>query len=51
MLTRFTQDMEKIAQHGGMTMENTGDLTKALIAFAMQAYYENKLAANETLVH
>ena len=50
MLTRFTQDMEKIAQYGGMTMENTADLTKALIAFAMEAYYENNLAANETLV-
>ncbi|TKB23235.1 DUF2974 domain-containing protein [Desulfopila sp. IMCC35006] len=49
MLTRFTEDMEKIAQQGGMTVEITADLTKALIAFAMQAYYEDKLTANETL--
>ena len=51
MLTRFTQDMEKIAQFGGMTMENTGDLTKALIAFAMEAYYENNLGCKRNAVH
>ncbi|MGB3225127.1 MAG: hypothetical protein WBB23_20210, partial [Desulforhopalus sp.] len=49
MLTRFTEDMEKIAQEGGMTMEITADLTKALIAFAMQAYYEDKLGTSERL--
>ncbi len=40
MLTRFTRDMEKIAQEGSLTMTNT-NLTKMLIAFAMQAYYED----------
>jgi len=48
MLSRFTADLWKIAQDGGLTMANN-DLTKALTAFAMQAYYDNRLAANETL--
>jgi len=48
MLDRFTADLWKIAQDGGLTMANN-DLTKALTAFAMQAYYDNRLAANETL--
>jgi hypothetical protein len=40
MLDRFTTDMWSIAQPGGLTMANN-DLTKTLIAFAMQMYYEN----------
>jgi len=48
MLDRFTADLWKIVQDGGLTMANN-DLTKALTAFAMQAYYDNRLAANETL--
>ncbi len=39
MLDRFTADLKKIAQDGGLTMSNN-DLTKALTAFAMQKYYE-----------
>ena len=39
MLARFTSDMWKIAQDGGLTMANS-ELTKALTAFAMQKYYE-----------
>jgi hypothetical protein len=38
MLTRFTHDLEKIAQDGGLTMTNH-NLTDRLVAFAMQAYY------------
>lgn len=45
MLTRFTKDMAKIAQPGGLTMIDdpaTGSnwLSKALILFAMQKYYD-----------
>jgi Ca2+-binding RTX toxin-like protein len=47
MLTRFTADLWKLAQDGGMTMTdgNTRDaeaneLSKTLIVFAMQKYYE-----------
>ncbi len=61
MVTRFTSDMWKIAQDGGITMPgNVGDmlqdgtllypireaLNRTLIAFAMQKYYEeNNLSA------
>jgi len=48
MLDRFTTDLQLIAQDGGLTMANN-DLTKALTAFAMQAYYGDRLAASETL--
>jgi uncharacterized protein YecT (DUF1311 family) len=48
MINRFTADLWKIAQDGGLTMANT-DLTKALIAFAMQAYYGNRLTADKKL--
>ena len=48
MLDRFTNDLRKIAQSGGLTMSNS-NLTTALTAFAMQAYYNNRLAAGEEL--
>jgi hypothetical protein len=38
MVTRFTQDLWKIAQDGGLTLNNK-DLADALTAFAMQKYY------------
>ncbi|RFC39108.1 MAG: Ca2+-binding protein, RTX toxin-related [Candidatus Nitrotoga sp. LAW] len=47
MLTRFTADLWKIAQDGGLTLHDGNssnpdlhELSKALIAFAMQKYYE-----------
>jgi hypothetical protein len=56
MLTRFTSDLWKIAQDGGLTMNdgsglettysNWNNVSKALTAFAMQMYYEN--TANAT---
>lgn len=51
MLTRFTDDLVRIAQAGGLTLTNT-DISKALTAFAMQMYYENTANAvnsNKTL--
>jgi hypothetical protein len=48
MLDHFTHDMGKIANAGdGLTL--TTNLTKALIAFGMQAYYNNRLAAGQEL--
>ncbi|HOW32325.1 MAG TPA: hypothetical protein PLP88_12245, partial [Bacteroidales bacterium] len=44
MLTRFGEDMKKIAQSGGLTMNE--NIAKALTAFAMQMYYENPAAAD-----
>ena len=44
MLDRFTADLQRVAQEGGLTLSN-GSLTQALIAFAMQMYYENAAAA------
>ena len=44
MLDRFTADLQRVAQEGGLTLSN-GNLTQALIAFAMQMYYENAAAA------
>jgi len=51
MVTRFTEDLWKLAQDGGLTMTDgpalsTNLVSKALIAFAMQMYYEN--TANAT---
>lgn len=51
MVTRFTNDLWKLAQDGGLTMADgptpaTNLVSKALIAFAMQMYYEN--TANAT---
>src|SRR3569623_131376 len=40
MVTRFTADLWKIAQDGGLTLTNS-DISKTLLAFAMQMYYEN----------
>jgi VCBS repeat-containing protein len=46
MVTRFTADLWKLAQDGGLTMSenltysNWNNISKALIAFAMQKYYE-----------
>jgi len=53
MLTRFTADLWKLAQGGGLTLTDWAPLTgmgvpnnvgKTLIAFAMQKYYEEQLA-------
>ena len=52
MVTRFTADLWKLAQDGGMTMNDGNSLlfwnnvSKALTAFAMQFYYED--TANAT---
>ncbi|MFZ5594910.1 MAG: lipase family protein [Pseudomonadota bacterium] len=48
MLTRFTADMWKIAQDGGLTLTDN-NISKALIAFAMQMYYEKTTAADKYL--
>ena len=51
MVTRFTADLWKLAQDGGLTMTDWAPLTgvgvpnnvsKALIAFAMQKYYDEQ---------
>lgn len=59
MLTRFTSDLWKLAQDGGLTMTDNipggifssppNDVSNALIAFAMQMYYED--TANATNVN
>jgi Ca2+-binding RTX toxin-like protein len=58
MVTRFTADLWKLAQDGGMTMVesstyyNWNNISKALTAFAMQFYYEdtaNSANANKQL--
>ena len=51
MVSRFTKDLWKLAQDGGLTMADgptpsTNLVSKALIAFAMQMYYED--TANAT---
>lgn len=38
MVTRFTSDLQKLAADAGLSVSGA-DLTKSLIAFAMQAYY------------
>ena len=48
MVGRFTTDLWKIAQDGGLTMSDK-NLTDALTAFAMQAYYDNQPASTATL--
>lgn len=46
MVTRFTKDLWKLAQAGGLTMgesatySNWNNVSKTLIAFAMQKYYD-----------
>ncbi|MGB4115351.1 MAG: Mbeg1-like protein, partial [Polaromonas sp.] len=51
MLTRFTADLWKLAQDGGMTLKdgnsNTTWISKALTAFAMQMYYEDTANATD----
>ncbi len=53
MVTRFTSDLWKLAQDGGLTMNDNNtsnaqlnEVSKALTAFAMQMYYED--TANAT---
>ncbi|MFA7062483.1 MAG: hypothetical protein WC156_16885, partial [Pedobacter sp.] len=48
MLTRFTADLWKIAQEGGMTLSNK-DVAQTLTAFAMQMYYNDDTPADKTL--
>jgi Ca2+-binding RTX toxin-like protein len=50
MVTRFTRDLWKLAQDGGLTMADdpaatTKFVSKALTAFAMQMYYEDTASA------
>ncbi len=52
MATRFTQDLWKLAQDGGLTIRdgnqwnaNLNNLSKALTAFAMQKYYDETQAS------
>ena len=57
MVTRFTADLWKLAQDGGMTMNdrsglpytysNYNNISKALTAFAMQFYYEDTANAKD----
>ncbi len=59
MVTRFTQDLWKLAQDGGLTLSDgnlwnpaLNNLSKALTAFAMQKYYDETQASagyNKTL--
>lgn len=48
MVTRFTSDLWKLAQDGGLTVSesttysNWNNVSKTLIAFAMQKYYDEK---------
>jgi hypothetical protein len=50
MVTRFTSDLWKLAQEGGLTLADdpaaaTNFVSKALTAFAMQMYYEDTVNA------
>jgi hypothetical protein len=54
MLTRFTSDLWKLAQEGGLTLTDQNlstaelhELSNALIAFAMQFYYEDTANATD----
>ncbi|MBI5556783.1 MAG: hypothetical protein HY885_04035 [Deltaproteobacteria bacterium] len=47
MLDRFTADLQLIVQSGGRLDES--EINRALVAFAMQAYYDNRLASDATL--
>ena len=44
MITRFTADLWKIAQDGGLTLTET-NVSKTLMAFAMQKYYEETVTS------
>lgn len=49
MLTRYTNDLQKLAQDGGLTMvdfDGSNNVSKTLIAFAMQMYYEGPNATD-----
>ncbi|MBI5317275.1 MAG: putative Ig domain-containing protein [Nitrospirae bacterium] len=56
MVTRFTSDLWKLAQDGGLTMSegtsffgnNLNNVSNTLIAFDMQKYYDEHLAAGAT---
>ena len=50
MLDRFTTDLQKVAQDGGFTLTNA-HITRTLVAFAIQFYYESAKAtdSNKTL--
>ena len=52
MVTRFTKDLWKLAQDGGLTMKDgnpsnadLNEVSKTLMAFAMQKYYEETAAS------
>jgi len=53
MVTRFTADLWKLAQEGGLTLSenptysNWNNISKALTAFAMQFYYEDTANATD----
>ena len=53
MVTRFTADLWKLAQEGGLTLNddagwaNLHNISNALIAFAMQFYYEDSANATD----
>ena len=55
MLTRYTNDLWKLAQDGGLTMSegttffgnNLNNVSKTLTAFAMQMYYEDTANATD----
>ena len=58
MITRFTADLWKLAQDGGLTMNDSNAfnpdlnyISKALTAFAMQMYYEDTPAAKDATKH
>ena len=52
MVTRFTQDLWKLAQDGGLTLHDSltdvtlNNVSKALTAFAMQMYYDDTANAS-----
>ena len=55
MVTRFIKDLRKFAQDGGLTLSegstifgNLNNVSKTLMAFAMQKYHEEQLAAGAT---
>ncbi|MHB9119795.1 MAG: hypothetical protein ACYC2R_16215 [Burkholderiales bacterium] len=52
MLDRFTRDLWRVAQDGGLTLTDK-NINKTLMAFAMQMYYENANATdiNKELFH
>ncbi|KXB29240.1 hypothetical protein AT959_18835, partial [Dechloromonas denitrificans] len=58
MVKRFTSDLWKLAQEGGLTINDgyagnaeVRNISKALAAFAMQFYYEDTANANDSKKH